>query len=69
MTTWQRRLLVFLGVATFFEGYDMLALAQILPSLRAEMNLDPAARGCSSSRNGPWRRCTRRRNSPPGSVG
>jgi len=35
----QRRLFVFLGVATFFEGYDFLALTQILPNLRAEMGL------------------------------
>src|SRR5579859_7483463 len=39
LTSYQRRLFVFLSVATFFEGYDFLALAQILPNLRAEMGL------------------------------
>ncbi len=41
----RRRLLVFLSIATFFEGYDFLALAQILPALRAEMQLDQAQAG------------------------
>jgi len=31
-TPYQRRLFALLGVATFFEGYDILALSQILPS-------------------------------------
>lgn len=39
LTPYQRRLFVFLGVATFFEGYDFLALTQILPNLRAEFGL------------------------------
>jgi len=39
LTPYQRRLLVFLSVATFFEGYDFLALAQILPNLREDMGL------------------------------
>jgi putative MFS transporter len=39
LTTYQRRLFVFLGVATFFEGYDFLALTQILPNLRADFGL------------------------------
>jgi putative MFS transporter len=39
LTPYQRRLLIFLSVATFFEGYDFLALAQILPNLRADMGL------------------------------
>lgn len=36
---YQRKLFVFLGVATFFEGFDYVALSQILPSLRAEFQL------------------------------
>jgi len=39
LTPYQRRLFVFLGVATFFEGYDFLALTQILPNLRADFGL------------------------------
>lgn len=38
-TPYQKRLFVFLSVATFFEGYDFLALAQILPNLRADFGL------------------------------
>ncbi len=38
-TPYQRRLFVFLSVATLFEGYDFLALAQILPNLRKDMGL------------------------------
>jgi MFS transporter, putative metabolite:H+ symporter len=30
---YQRRLFVFLCAATFFEGYDFIALSQILPIL------------------------------------
>lgn len=45
LTSAQRRLVVFLSVATFFEGYDFLALAQLLPELRAEFGLDEAAGG------------------------
>ena len=30
-TSYQRRLLVFLSVATFFEGYDFFAITQLLP--------------------------------------
>ena len=41
----RRRLLIFLSIATFFEGYDFLALAQILPALRADMGLDQAQAG------------------------
>jgi MFS transporter, putative metabolite:H+ symporter len=37
---YQRRLLLFLSVATFFEGYDFIALTQILPNLRADMGLE-----------------------------
>ncbi|AKF04135.1 MFS transporter [Sandaracinus amylolyticus] len=39
LTAYQRKLFVFLGVATFFEGFDQMALAQILPTLRDEMHL------------------------------
>ena len=38
-TSYQRRLFVFLSVATFFEGYDFIALSQILPNLRADLRL------------------------------
>ncbi len=34
-----RRLLIFLSVATFFEGYDMFAIAQLLPNIRADFHL------------------------------
>lgn len=34
-----------LSVATFFEGYDFIALTQILPSLMRDMQLDDAATG------------------------
>lgn len=36
---YQRRLFIFLGVASLFEGYDFFALTQILPNLRADMKL------------------------------
>lgn len=36
---YQRRLFIFLGVATFFEGFDFLALTQLLPELREEWGL------------------------------
>lgn len=45
LTPYQKRLFVFLGVATFFEGYDFLALTQILPNLRADMGLSKGAAG------------------------
>ncbi len=41
----QRRLFVFLSVATFFEGYDFLALSQILPALRTDMGLSETGAG------------------------
>jgi len=37
--SYQRRLLVFLSVASFFEGYDFFALTQILPNLRADLQV------------------------------
>ena len=39
LSPYQKRLIAFLSVATFFEGYDFLALAQILPNLRADFGL------------------------------
>lgn len=45
LSPYLRRLLVFLSVATFFEGYDMFALAQILPNLRADFGLTPQDAG------------------------
>ncbi len=39
LTPYQRKLFWLLGVATFFEGYDMIALSQILPTLRAEFDI------------------------------
>jgi MFS transporter, putative metabolite:H+ symporter len=44
-TPYQRRLFVFLGVATFFEGFDYMALSQTLPSLRKEFQLDESGGG------------------------
>jgi putative MFS transporter len=45
LTSYQRRLLVFLSVATFFEGYDVIALSQILPNLRADLGLSKTTGG------------------------
>ena len=39
LTSYQRRLMIFLSVATFFEGFDFFALAQILPHLRDDFGL------------------------------
>lgn len=44
-TGYQKRLFVFLSVATFFEGYDFLAITQILPNLRLDMGLSKAEAG------------------------
>lgn len=41
-TPYQKRLFFFLSVATFFEGYDYLALPQILPNLRQDLGLSPS---------------------------
>jgi MFS transporter, putative metabolite:H+ symporter len=43
LSPYQRRLLAFLSVATFFEGYDFFALTQVLPHLRAEFGLSHSA--------------------------
>jgi MFS transporter, putative metabolite:H+ symporter len=40
-TAYQRRLFVFLSVATFFEGYDFFALSQLLTSIRETYGLSP----------------------------
>jgi MFS transporter, putative metabolite:H+ symporter len=45
LSAYQRRLFWFLGVATFFEGYDFFALTQVLPSIREDFGLDRAAAG------------------------
>ena len=45
LDSYQRRLVVFLSVATFFEGYDMFALSQLLPELRAHFHLDETQGG------------------------
>ncbi|WP_437550695.1 MFS transporter [Sorangium sp. So ce448] len=44
-TPYQRRLFWFLSVASFFEGYDFLALTQILPNFGAQMGLLPRHEG------------------------
>ena len=41
-SAYQRRLMAFLSVACFFEGYDFFALSQLLPNLRAYFGLDEA---------------------------
>lgn len=45
LTPYQRRLFGFLGVATFFEGYDFFALTQLLTNIRQEFGLDFADSG------------------------
>jgi len=45
LSPYQRRLFAFLGVASFFEGYDFFALTQVLPAIRASFGLDRAAAG------------------------
>ncbi len=42
---YHRRLFLFLGVASFFEGFDTFALTQLLPAIRAEMGLSPSDGG------------------------
>lgn len=39
LTSYQMKLLFFLSIATFFEGYDFMALTQILPNFRENMGL------------------------------
>ena len=45
LTGYQWKLFAFLSVASFFEGYDFIALSQILPNLRADMGLDQGDAG------------------------
>ncbi len=45
LTSYQKKLFVFLGVASFFEGYDFMALTQILPNLREDMGLSKGDAG------------------------
>ena len=45
LTAYQKRLFAFLSVATFFEGYDFMALTQILPNLRASLGMNEAQAG------------------------
>ncbi len=45
LTPYQKKLFIFLSVATFFEGFDFLALTQVLPQLRAEFQLSESDAG------------------------
>ena len=45
LSPYQRKLLAFLSVATFFEGYDFLALALVLPNVAAEQRFGSDAFG------------------------
>lgn len=45
LTPYHYKLLAFLSVATFFEGYDFIAIAQILPNLRADFGLSRTGAG------------------------
>lgn len=45
LSSYQKKLLIFLSVATFFEGYDLLALTQILPEIRTQFGLTPTYGG------------------------
>ncbi len=45
LDAYQKKLVFFLSVATFFEGYDMFAVAQLLPNLRESMHLDKGEAG------------------------
>jgi putative MFS transporter len=48
-TPYQWRLFVFLSIATFFEGYDFIALSQILPNLRDAFDLSETQGGVLGS--------------------
>src|SRR5258707_749357 len=39
LSSYQKQLLLFLSVASFFEGYDFYALSQLLPNLRADLHV------------------------------
>lgn len=43
LTAYLRKLLVFLCLIAFFDGYDLFAISQTLPELRAAFQLTPAA--------------------------
>lgn len=45
LTAAQWRLLALLSVATFFEGWDAIALTQVLPELRLALHLQPSDAG------------------------
>lgn len=45
LSPYHLRLFIFLSVASFFEGYDFMALTQILPNFNAEMGLSPSHDG------------------------
>ncbi len=45
LSAYQKKLMVFLSVATFFEGFDFFALAQLLPQLRATFALSEQGAG------------------------
>jgi putative MFS transporter len=45
LSAYQKGLFLFLSVASFFEGYDFIALTQILPNLRADLGIDRDAAG------------------------
>jgi len=45
LTGYQKRLFLLLGVATFFEGYEYVALTQLLPSLRKSYGLSESQAG------------------------
>ena len=46
---YRRKLLGFLGIATFFEGFDQMALAQLLPSIGRDFELNELAQGAMVS--------------------
>lgn len=45
LTADQRKLLFFLSAATFFEGFDFLAITQVLPHIRSDFGLSPSGAG------------------------
>ncbi|MEY4514789.1 MAG: hypothetical protein RLZZ450_6911, partial [Pseudomonadota bacterium] len=45
LTSYQKRLFLLLGVATFFEGYEYVALTQLLPTLRKTYGLSESGAG------------------------
>jgi putative MFS transporter len=45
LSPYQRRLFAFLGVATFFEGYDFFAITQLLTDISAEFQLSRTQAG------------------------